>query len=65
MFVAAGFQCTICWVSASATITASRALSKSLPMPKSSGRKRFYLPSTAGGVLKRNHVAVQVVISSW
>jgi hypothetical protein len=67
MFVAAGFHSNICWVSAPATITASRTLSKSLPIPEPSGRIRLHPHSTAGpragGVLKRDHVAVQVVIS--
>ena len=39
--LATGFHRTTCWVSASATITAARAFSKSLPMPKSSGRMSF------------------------
>src|SRR5215203_4514939 len=40
MFVAAAFQRIMRWVLASATITASRILSKSLPKPISSGRNR-------------------------
>src|SRR5918997_1405170 len=37
IFVAVGFQRTICWLLASATMTASRIIQKSLPMPKSCG----------------------------